>query len=313
MNLNGSFIKFDNEIKLSTSKCNKLKTSRNALRTDIKEWFSENDKKQPKFCWQGSFAMKTTVNPISDDYDLDDGVYLQGYSDNEDEWPSTTSVHNWVKTATDERTSLDSTDKNTCVRINYADGYHIDLPIYIMKNDEPYLAHKSNGWVLSDPKAFTDWFIDKVNENDEQLRRLVRYLKAWKEYNNVPLKGIEITILVAENFDGYENRDDKALLSTTEKIIRKLDNNFSCVKPVAPGEDLFENISDTKKNIILSSLTDLKNDLSNAILEDSDEEVTEILQGLFGIRFPKVKTINKSYTVTSAPGVLKHDARSGRY
>lgn len=94
MNLNGSFIKFDNEIKLSTSKCNKLKTSRNALRTDIKEWFSENDKKQPKFCWQGSFAMKTTVNPISDDYDLDDGVYLQGYSDNEDEWPSTTSVHN---------------------------------------------------------------------------------------------------------------------------------------------------------------------------------------------------------------------------
>lgn len=311
MNLHGSFIEFDDKIKLSQSKANKLKASRDALRTDIKEWFTENDKKQPKFCWQGSFAMKTTVNPISNDYDLDDGVYLQGYSNDEKEWPSASSVHNWVKAATDERTSLDSTDKNTCVRINYADGYHIDLPIYIMKDDEPYLAHKSNGWALSDPKAFTDWFIDKVNENDEQLRRLVRYLKAWKEYNNVPLKGIEITILVAENFDGYDNRDDKALFSTIEKILNTLDKNFSCVKPVAPGEDLFENISDTKMNKILSSLTNLKNDLSTAIFEESDETVTEILQGLFGIRFPKVENINKSYTATSSPGVLKHDGRSG--
>ena len=313
MNSHRSFIEFDGKIKLSASKSNQLKTGRDALRTDIRDWFSEKDKKQPKFCWQGSFAMKTTVNPITGDYDLDDGVYLQGYSNNENEWPSTTSVHNWVKTATDGRTSLDSTDKNTCVRINYADGYHIDLPIYIMKDDEPYLAHKSNGWVLSDPKAFTDWFIDKVNDNDEQLRRLVRYLKAWKEYNNVPLKGIEITILVAENFDGYDNRDDKALFSTIERILNTLDKNFSCVKPVAPGEDLFENISDTKKDKILSSLTNLKNDLSAAISEDSDETVTEILQGLFGTRFPKVVKINKSYTVTSSPGVLKHDARSGRY
>lgn len=311
MNLHSSFIEFDDKIKLSQSKANKLKASRDALRTDIKEWFTENDKKQPKFCWQGSFAMKTTVNPISNDYDLDDGVYLQGYSNDEKEWPSASSVHNWVKAATDERTSLDSTDKNTCVRINYADGYHIDLPIYIMKDDEPYLAQKSNGWTLSDPKAFTDWFIDKVNEKDEQLRRLVRYLKAWKEYNNVPLKGIEITILVADNFDSYDNRDDKALFSTIEKILNALDKNFSCVKPVAPGEDLFENISDSKMNKILSSLTNLKNDLSTAISEENDETVTEILQGLFGTRFPKVENINKSYTVTSSPGVLKHDGRSG--
>lgn len=312
MNLHRSFIGFDGKIKLSASKIDKLKTGRDALRADIKEWFSENSKKQPKFCWQGSFAMKTTVNPISDDYDLDDGVYLQGYSSNENEWPSATSVHNWVKEATDKRTSLDSTDKNTCVRVNYADGYHIDLPIYIMKDDEPYLAHKSNGWVLSDPKAFTDWFIDKVNENDEQLRRLVRYLKAWKEYNNVPLKGIEITILVAENFDGYDNRDDKALFSTIEKILNTLDKNFSCVKPVAPGENLFENISNTKKNTILSSLTNLRKDLSSAIFENNDETATEILQNLFGTRFPKVESSNKSYVVTNSPGVLKHDGRSGR-
>lgn len=311
MNLHSNFIKFNDTIKLSSSKADNLKTSRDALRKDIRNWFLEKDKKQPKFCWQGSFAMKTTINPISDDYDLDDGIYLQEYSNDEEEWPSTTTVHNWVKTATDERTSVISTDKNTCVRVNYADGYHIDLPIYIMKDDEPYLAHKSNGWMLSDPKAFTDWFIGEINENDEQLRRLVRYLKAWKDYKNIPLKSIEITILVAENFDEYDNRDDKALLSTTEKICNILNEKFSCVKPVAPGEDLFEGISDTKKSKIISSLTTLKNDLSSAISEDNDETATELLQNLFGKRFPKIESVNKSYVVTSLPGVLKHDGRSG--
>lgn len=311
MNLHSDFIKFNDTIKLSSYKSDNLKISRDALRKDIRNWFSEKNKNQPKFCWQGSFAMKTTVNPISDDYDLDDGVYLQGYSNDENEWPTTTSVHNWVKTATDERTSVDSTDKNTCVRVNYVDGYHIDLPIYIMKDEEAYLAHKSNGWIISDPKAFTDWFIDKVNENNEQLRRLVRYLKAWKDYKDVPLKSIEITILVAENFDGYDSRDDKALLGTIEKIFNALEENFSCVKPVAPGEDLFDGISDTKKNKIISSLTTLKNDLSSAISEENDETATEILQNLFGIRFPKIENSSKSYVVTSSPGVLKHDGRSG--
>lgn len=72
---------FCSEITLSTSKNNNLKTSRNALRSDIKDWFAEKGKKKPIFCWQGSFSMKTLVNPISGDYDLDDGVYLQGYED----------------------------------------------------------------------------------------------------------------------------------------------------------------------------------------------------------------------------------------
>lgn len=39
-----------------------------------------------------------------------------------------------------------------------------------------------------------------MNDNDEQLRRLVKYLKAWKDYKSVPLKGIEITILVSNNY-----------------------------------------------------------------------------------------------------------------
>ena len=92
------FKKFNNEISLSTDKQNNLRKGRDALRSKIKTWFTDHDKQQPTFCWQGSFAMKTTVNPINgNEYDLDDGVYLSGYSDiNQDSWPSPSTVHSWM-------------------------------------------------------------------------------------------------------------------------------------------------------------------------------------------------------------------------
>lgn len=308
------FNDFNSEITLSTSKTNNLKTSRDALRSDIKEWFDEKEKKQPNFCWQGSFSMKTLVNPISGEYDLDDGVYLQGYEDTEMEnWPATSTVHSWIKDAVKDRTSTNPIDKDTCIRVCYAAGYHIDLPIYIVKDEVAYLAHKSQGWIESDPKAFRSWFIDKVSDDDygEQLRKTVKYLKAWKDYKSVKLKGIEITILATENFEKYDGRDDKCLRDTVESIIDTLESEFECVKPVVPGEDLFEDSSTSKQEGILSSLRTLKNNLDKAISETDEKKASEHMRKSFGNRFPFGKSNTKdSYAVSAVPGVLKHDGRS---
>lgn len=311
--MNELFLTFDENIKLSASKSDSLKTSRNSLRKDIKSWFEDNNKCKPSFCWQGSFAMKTTINPIGEnDYDMDDGVYLNGYSSDKDTWPATSTVHGWIKNATDDRTEQETIDKNTCVRIVYADNYHIDLPIYIMKDDIAFLAHKSKGWIESDPKAFTDWFLEKKSTHGEQLRRIVRYLKAWKDYKNLPLKGIELTILACENIDCFENRDDKALKNTLANIISKLEDNYICEKPVIPNENLFEEHSETRQHEVITAFKDLKNAIEEAIAERDEEIASEKLIAFFGSRFPKgKKTQEANYQNTSAPGVLKHDGRSG--
>lgn len=312
-NMNELFLTFDDKIKLTTAKSNSLKTSRDSLRKDIKSWFEDNDKKQPGFCWQGSFAMKTTINPTGEnDYDMDDGVYLNGYSSDQDTWPAPSTVHRWIKDATDDRTEQDSIDKNTCVRVVYANNYHIDLPIYIMKDEVAFLAHKSKGWMESDPKAFRDWFLGKVSSNGEQLRRIVRYLKAWKDYKSLPLKGIELTILACENIDCFENRDDKALKNTLINIISTLEDDYSCKKPVIPNEDLFQEHSETKQNDIISAFKSLKKALEEAIAERDEEKASEKLILFFGSRFPKGKTTQvANYQTTASPGVLKHDGRSG--
>lgn len=316
-NIHGLFTSFSDEITLTTAKSNSLRTSRNALRNAIKTWFSDRDKEQPNFCWQGSFAMKTTVNPLSNgEYDIDDGVYLSGYSMlDSSEWPATTTVHGWIKNAVTGQTKADPVNKDTCIRVIYASGYHVDLPIYIQKDNYIYLAHKSKGWTISDPKAFRDWFITKVNNNGEQLRRLVKYLKAWKDYNSISLKGIEITILVSNNFCAYEGRDEKSLRDTVQAILASLDNSFTCYKPVAPYENLFDGISESRSKSIIKSLTDLKNALDKAINEKDPLTASTYMIDQFGTRFPEgeqleeTKTSN-NYTRTSAPGVLLHDGRS---
>lgn len=77
--------------------------------------------------------MKTAIMPLDgDEFDLDNGVYLRGYSTDQDDWPAAQTVHTWVKEAVEKHTSNSPIDKNTCIRVVYEDKYHIDLPIYIM-------------------------------------------------------------------------------------------------------------------------------------------------------------------------------------
>lgn len=314
-NLNDLYLKFNDKITLTSSKSKSLRTSRDALRADIKKWFSDKEKQQPKFCWQGSFAMKTVVNQIDgNEYDMDDGVYLQGCDDvDQDDWPTPSTVHKWVKDAVEDRTKLSPIDKDTCIRVCYSAGYHIDLPIYIVKDDVAYLATKKEGWIESDPKAFKDWFVDKVQDDTsygEQLRRLVKALKAWKDCKNVDLKGIELTILATNSFDKYDNREDKSFLNTVKDIISKLETDFKCIKPVVPGENLFDSVSETKKNKIMDALSDLKDNMENALSESDEEKASMHLRSSFGDRFPKGVASTSNYVKSDAPGVLKHDGRS---
>lgn len=314
--LNNLFSKFNDKISLSTTKKDNLKRGRDALRKKIKDDFKDKKRNTPKFCGQGSFAMKTTVNPLEDkEYDIDDGVYLQGYSDKEEtEWPSTTTVHNWIKNAVDGHTNTPPKDKNTCVRVIYANDYHIDLPAYIIKDQIAYLAHKRDSWIESDPKAFTDWFIGKVKDKGEQLRSIVKYLKSWKSYRDVDLKGIVVTILVGENFYSYSNRDDKSLLGTVTNIIDALEDDFKCKKPVKPYENLFKDFSQYKQENIINSLKKLKGSLNEAINEENEEKASEILQKQFGDRFPKGEAKNQScsssFIQTKSPGVINNDGHS---
>lgn len=281
-NNNEQFKAFNNTIKLSDSKKEELRRNRDALRERIQKYFKENkaDEIQPKFGGQGSFMMHTTLNPISTkdesgkilyEYDVDDGVYFIGNETQEERY-SVGTYHQWIVDAVDGHTDGKPTDKTTCVRVNYADGHHVDLPIYYKREVQdketgkwtiyhPELAHKNKGWMQSDPKAFYQW-VNAQTKEEPQLRRIIRYLKAWKNYKDMSYStklpsGFMLTILVCDNFCSSTNRDDIAMRDTLKKIQKTLkkQDGFKCLRPTVPvGEDLFSGFSDSRKDHFLNLL-----------------------------------------------------------
>lgn len=286
MNLQKEFNEFEDNISVSSSKEDRLRTGRDSIREKIKTEFSNKDRSQPKFHMQGSFAMRTMIK--ENKYDIDDGVYIQGYEDKpQEDWVTPATVHRWIYDAVENQTSIKPTSKNTCIRVNYKSDYHIDLPIYILKDDRAYLAHKAKGWTYSDPKKFTEWFRDKNKNTDNQLRRIVKYIKKWRNYKDIDLKGIEITILAGNNFSNIKGNDLKSLSGTIANIYESLEFDFCCYRPIEPkDEDLFEDISDTRKDSILKGFKNFYTQLNKAINKESKKEASLILRKLFGDVFP---------------------------
>lgn len=78
---------------------------------------------------QGSVAMSTVIQNDSNDYDIDVAIVFE--KDNLP--PGTTATKNVVVNALKKKTNqfkVEPEAKTNCVRIVYAEGYHIDFAIY---------------------------------------------------------------------------------------------------------------------------------------------------------------------------------------
>lgn len=302
--LHKEYIGFNSDIRLNQNRIDSLNKSKNSIKKRIRVWFEKNkpDEIQPRFGAQGSFMMGTSVNPLPTydaegnkllKYDLDYGVYFISKNDDDAKKKQTVATwHNWVYDSVDDHTNQDTIDKNTCVRVVFADGHHMDLPIYYKKDELLQLAHKGKDWIDSDPKAFYTWFNDNKTA---QLERIVRYFKAWKNFredNNSALKlpsGFEFTILATINF-ADDDMDDKTFRETVRNIYAELSKpgGFKCLRPTTPeNEDVFAGYSDKRKNDFLTTLKSLLDDLDRAKDEKNFKKASEILiNHQFGYRFP---------------------------
>lgn len=314
------FQHYNHVIKLSDSDRSKLMLNRDSLRERMKLNFNKIPSEQRRhlelyFQTQGSFIMDTIIKFITDDFDLDDGVYFQG-KQSRDERPGPQVFHDWVVNAVDKHNDYEKvTDKPTCVRVKYKNGFHIDIPIYYAEGfDSPDLAETVKNWMLSNPVEFIAWFEEKtksgfekafiyeslqyaerydkwltdIRKADCQLRRLVRYMKAWADLKGREMPcGIIMTILVAENF-AIDGRDDIAFRDTLISVRNYLNRNgFQCPRPTSPqGEDLFASTSEADKEYFRKALNALIESANKAIDAENEKDACMEWEKHFGTRFP---------------------------
>lgn len=326
------FKAFNDLITLTDTRKESLKASRTKLRERVRDYFKENykDDIQPKFSPQGSSEMKTTINPnvikkVDENgveksitkYDTDDGIYFIGdVSDRK----TVQAYHNMVKKAVDGHTSIPPVDKNTCIRTVFADGHHIDQPIYFMDaNDDshPKLAHKADGWVSSDPLEFTKWFNDQVKDK-EQLRRMVKYLKAWCDYINVSdnskkmPSGFVLSIWASDNYVS-DTRDDLAMKKLLQNLHSSLTSSFECIRPTTPkGTDIVESYD--YETYFMEKLTLFKDSAIEAINETNPKNACHKWQKYFGPRFScsTAKDEDEQAKSFSSAAVISSNAKSAK-
>jgi len=316
-NCHDLFSAFHDAIALSPSDRERLRKARDALRTRITAAFREAGRTPvPEFRQQGSYAMGTIVRPIEGEFDLDDGVYLQHLDNTDDRnWPTPETVHGWVVDAVKGHTKDKPIDKRTCIRVTYAGDYHVDLPIYAVLSGELRHAEKGQrGWHASDPEALTKWFVDAVGTHGEQLRRMVRYFKAWADYSSRRGKlpgGLVFTVLVNESFSAHE-RDDVCFGRLATALYAQMLVSPQVLNPCDPSEDLCDQYDEAQHCHFVESLRCLSDASAEALSAKSKMDACCKWREEFGERWTDCDTLARedSAKYTTAPAILRDDARS---
>ena len=303
------FIEFNSNTQITSSKREKLKKSKDALRKTIINWFKKNQPDYvPEFYIQGSYKMATLIRTKEDTCDLDDGIHFYTESD-----VSPDKIREWVYQAVKDQTDGGAEKKSKCIRVIYKGDYHIDLPIYKKgENDSyPWLAVKGKEWdeEESDPKGFVDWYKERKTA---QMTRVIRYLKTWGDnVRNNMLSGLAMTLL-AEKYLQEDERDDTAFVNTLETIKLNLTAYWGIIMPVKSYDNPIVHHDDAFRKKFFKCLDAIIDDGKKALEEDSELEASKLWRKHLGMRFPlgednkddKRSNIGSLYTISNS-GVQK--------
>ena len=217
--------------------------------------------------------------------------------------------------------------KPTCIRVEISDLAHIDIPLYAIPDvqfetlvkaenalratmDGVYnfseatidswddlpdtkvlLAHRVEGWMHSDPRPVKEWFVDQVETRGEQLRRVVRYIKAYRDWTwkTGGPSSILLMAAAAPLFVKQDRRDDQALVDVVKQLPAALRKGVS--NPVNPEESLTDRLRAANDEVDLVEqaalqFEDLGRRLQAALDAGNADQACTWLRGLFGPRFP---------------------------
>jgi hypothetical protein len=244
------------------------------------------------------------------------------------------------------------TDKPTCIRVEIAPYAHIDIPLYAIPDHEfttlekaavqdygyldlqeavrkaerdawtalPHnsvlLAHRECNWMESDPRPVKDWFLAEVAARGEQLRRVVRYLKGfrdWKWASGGPTS-ILLMAAAAPLFEKRDRRDDVALLDVVTALPAKLRGGVN--NPVDDTESLTKRLGKERVEEAARQFEAFEKVLRGALDAGNEAQACSWMIGEFGPRFPnrpdRVKVVSVAATIASAPAAAGPSELVGR-
>lgn len=270
--------------------------------------------------------------------DIDDGVYLPLSVMREENSPKLAialffdAVIDVLQPMCTER-GWDTESKETCVRVTISPYAHIDLPLYVipdtlfqlikagmesrghavfdfainserdtwktLPSDKILLADRNQGWRKSDPMAMKNWFKRECQEKGDQLIRVVRYLKAFrdKQWEDKGPSSILLMAAACPLFEYFDKRDDHALLNVVKGIPDALRKGV--MSPIDPEASLTAHMTKEAIADAVELFQVFANHLEGAINATDAQTAYYWLHNMLGDRFP-----NAPYRMKSNPESL---------
>lgn len=239
-----------------------------------------------------------------------------------------------------------SRDKDCCCRVMVDAEHHIDVPLYairdeayqslvkaarqrgyvelaeaftqddavsldwtILEREEVLMANRDGTWTASDPREVKVWADSIFGAlGGEQLRRLSRYLKGWKDqqYKRGGPSSILLMVLASRNFTSCVGRDDLALVEVVEYLPTALLGDV-----VAPwdGEEQINRLTKEGRQQASTLVRQLLGDLRYSLnaKEDEKQSVLSKLIAQFDRHFPTdaalISVATPAQTVAAFPAI----------
>lgn len=225
-------------------------------------------------------------------------------------------------------------DKDTCIRVEISNSAHIDIPLYSIPDeeyvtltrsanmrgymsldeafsarrieswaelptDQVMLAHRKENWISSDPRPVKKWFLEQVQDQGEQLRRIVRYLKAYRDWQwqSGGPSSILLMAAAAPLFTKIRERDDLALLEVLKGLPSALRAGVN--NPVDDSESLSGRLNADEVEEAASKFEELEMNLNGAVNASDATSACLWLRKMFGPRFPVRTDLVKATTVAA--------------
>ena len=268
----------DDEVTLPQVERTNMRERRDANRKRLRKGLEDKGEPAPRdFASQGSYAMATMTQHPAKDYDIDDGVYFDKAVLLGERGAETTALlaRQMVRDALDDGAFKTPPEaRKNCVRVHYAVGYHVDVPVYrrvtttdtIFGTAGHHYELASSDWKRSDARDVSKWFNDENTRqspdstNGRQLRRVVREIKKYarsrESWSGHILSGFGITKLVTECFRGNVAREDRALYDTMKAIRDRLHGNLVVAHPVTPNDTITTGHDDARARFLRARLTE---------------------------------------------------------
>lgn len=287
-NCDDRFKNFNKSIEISAEKVEKLKRAHYTIREKVKSYFQNyTSLPMPTFFIQGSYKTKTLIQNINEKCDVDLGVYLP-YEPH----VSFETVQSYLKKALNSHTSQGARAQKFCVRLDYVNDFHIDLPVYYSDHNSKKTFFGSRGyeWEESDPKGFIQWFNTRTH-GKPQLVRVIRYLKAWLDHEKYKSKkklpsGLALTLWAIEFYELHD-RDDVTFYQTSSAILEYLNENghWEATMPIAPYDDVLSRLNDFQQDFFYDRLMKLVEKGTNALMAQSKSQSKAYWREVFGYKF----------------------------